>query len=621
MKASRMLAEAQTGGRAEELVLEWPVRQGINFTEWNADGISNYVDLDPAFPDSLQDYNCGTRSYDLTSGYNHAGTDVFAFPFSWRKMDNGTLEVVAAADGVIVLKLDGNADRNCGINEQAAANAIFVRHSDGTIAWYLHFRKGSLTHKVVGDSVRAGEYLGIVGSSGSSTEPHLHFELQDPEGNIIDPFLGVCNYTTDRSWWKDQPTYRESRVNGLFTHGAIPDPFKCYGETVYDLKVNFSYGDTFYISSFYRDELKGQKSLYRIIRPNGSPFVGEFERESPDTYNASFWYFTYFLPTRDPVNEGQWTLELEYEGETYTQNFYLFDTIPEVELATSTNNLDFGSPLPGSTYLDSFTIQNPGKAGLIVDSIRSTGPFRANWSGIVHPGTEKTIKVVFTPQGIEFYKDTIVIYSDAISSPDTVFINATGGGAILDPGLDLDFGRVVVDSMQSDTTYLKNTGNIDLTISSVSAPEGFSVDWTNGIIAPGDSQQLVITFMPIEAREYSGVIRVESDALEGTDSFSVSGTGEAVTALNDPAAFMGEISLFPNPADTETRIKISMKDGVTSLQICLFAPDGKLIQGWTQNGENKEWLLSIDLETLPAGIYSIELIGADWVTTRTLVVR
>ena len=60
---------------------------------------------------------------------------------------------------------------------------------------YAHLQPGTLRVKA-GDRVKAGQTLGLLGNSGSSTEPHLHFQvmngtsLLDPEGipYLIDSF-------------------------------------------------------------------------------------------------------------------------------------------------------------------------------------------------------------------------------------------------------------------------------------------------------------------------------------------------------------------------------------------------------------------------------------------------
>ena len=45
-------------------------------------------------------------------------------------------------------------------------------------AFYAHLQPGSQRVKV-GDRVRRGQVIGLVGNSGNSTEPHLHFHISD----------------------------------------------------------------------------------------------------------------------------------------------------------------------------------------------------------------------------------------------------------------------------------------------------------------------------------------------------------------------------------------------------------------------------------------------------------
>lgn len=78
--------------------------------------------------------------------------------------------------------------------------SITITHPDGTSTQYAHFPNPALVN--VGDSVKAGQQIGVVGSTGYSTGPHLHFEPRDASGNTTPAYvymkergveLGPCN--------------------------------------------------------------------------------------------------------------------------------------------------------------------------------------------------------------------------------------------------------------------------------------------------------------------------------------------------------------------------------------------------------------------------------------------
>ena len=54
----------------------------------------------------------------------------------------------------------------------------------------------------LGDTVEQGDLLGFVGSSGFSTMPHLHFEVETPLGDVVDPYAGP--YSQEETYWCDQ---------------------------------------------------------------------------------------------------------------------------------------------------------------------------------------------------------------------------------------------------------------------------------------------------------------------------------------------------------------------------------------------------------------------------------
>lgn len=142
---------------------------------------------------------------------DHTGTD-FLLRGGFTTMDNGSADVFAAADGEVVFVHDGEYDR-CALNLQAQMvqcenggpvtppNEITVRHDDGISTRYLHLKKNSLL-VAEGDRVTCGQPMALVGSSGNSSAPHLHFEVLDLDGNPVDAYAG--RYSHPETYWVAQ---------------------------------------------------------------------------------------------------------------------------------------------------------------------------------------------------------------------------------------------------------------------------------------------------------------------------------------------------------------------------------------------------------------------------------
>ncbi|MGD9693354.1 MAG: M23 family metallopeptidase [Phycisphaerales bacterium] len=146
--------------------------------------ITHLVDLNPA-PLIWHDASCDGHTYD-----GHTGMDIHVRGFD-RQGAPGSGEgtpVFGVLDGVVIYASDGHPDRND--NAHGHANAVVLDHGNGQRTFYWHMKRGSLTHRE-GDIVRAGEQLGLVGSSGQSSWPHLHFEAQQ-NGVIVETTSGAC---------------------------------------------------------------------------------------------------------------------------------------------------------------------------------------------------------------------------------------------------------------------------------------------------------------------------------------------------------------------------------------------------------------------------------------------
>ena len=302
------------------ILFSWPIKKadGLDYNDvWS---ISGYLDHNTAYPSQLTDYNCGTKTYDTAAGYNHAGVDIYTWPFGWKMMDNDEVEIIAAAAGQIIYKNDGQYDRSCSFNNNVW-NAVYVQHADGSVALYGHMKNGSLTTKSVGDMVAEGEFLGIVGSSGNSTGPHLHFEVYsqiDPDV-LIDPYTGSCNSLNPDTWWINQKGYANPNINALLTHNTPPVFPTCPTTETPNESTQFELDDTIYFGLYMRDQVAGTSINLKIIKPNNTYLYNWFF-DFTANYTSSWWYW-YFTGVFDM--EGTWKWEATYQGDTVTHEFVI----------------------------------------------------------------------------------------------------------------------------------------------------------------------------------------------------------------------------------------------------------------------------------------------------------
>ena len=113
----------------------------------------------------------GMRKHPIYGIYKmHNGIDIGA--------SYGT-DILAAADGVVTSVL---------YNDGGYGWYIVVYHGDGISTLYAHM---STTIATVGQTVKQGQVIGLVGMTGAATGPHIHFEVRE-NGTPVDP-LGYVN--------------------------------------------------------------------------------------------------------------------------------------------------------------------------------------------------------------------------------------------------------------------------------------------------------------------------------------------------------------------------------------------------------------------------------------------
>jgi putative cell wall-binding protein/murein DD-endopeptidase MepM/ murein hydrolase activator NlpD len=147
------------------------------------------VQYDLVFP-VAGDYTLRDTFYASRTSGDHHAQDIMA-----DKM----VPIVAAASGTIRY-INWTRDAEAMWTNGRCCTMV-ITHDDGWETWYIHMNNdtpgtddgqgwGIADGLVPGSRVEAGQHIGWVGDSGNaeSTPPHLHFELYDPEGVLVNPY-------------------------------------------------------------------------------------------------------------------------------------------------------------------------------------------------------------------------------------------------------------------------------------------------------------------------------------------------------------------------------------------------------------------------------------------------
>ena len=120
-------------------------------------------------------------------------------------------DIVAVADGVVVKVSNHHPDSRtngqkayCDTWEQRG-NHIVIEHNDSEYSLTAHLMPKSVTVKV-GDKVKQGEVIAKCGNSGTSTAPHIHFQLQSSSSSLLAVSLPIA-FTNIKA--QDSAAYRE----------------------------------------------------------------------------------------------------------------------------------------------------------------------------------------------------------------------------------------------------------------------------------------------------------------------------------------------------------------------------------------------------------------------------
>jgi hypothetical protein len=92
----------------------------------------------------------------------------------WGIDRNRVMDVGGSINGASVYAVEAGTVQSIGAGG-AFGNSVAIRYNNGAISFYAHLMNRPLVS--VGNTVLRGQIIGNVGSTGTSTGPHLHFEL------------------------------------------------------------------------------------------------------------------------------------------------------------------------------------------------------------------------------------------------------------------------------------------------------------------------------------------------------------------------------------------------------------------------------------------------------------
>lgn len=102
-------------------------------------------------------------------------------PFTDRPAFHKGLDIAGSSNDPVYVTADGTVI-STGY-DKLHGNNIIVSHSKSLRTWYMHLNKSLVSE---GDHVSKGDQIGLLGSTGRSTGPHLHYEVKK-DGSSVDP--------------------------------------------------------------------------------------------------------------------------------------------------------------------------------------------------------------------------------------------------------------------------------------------------------------------------------------------------------------------------------------------------------------------------------------------------
>jgi urease beta subunit/alpha-D-ribose 1-methylphosphonate 5-triphosphate synthase subunit PhnH len=264
------------------------------------------------------------------------------------------------------------------------------------------------------------------------------------------------------------------------------------------------------------------------------------------------------------------TLQVSSDASNGAQAVSLTGTGVAPVVSVSPASLTYGSQMVGSmSAAQLITVSNTGTAPLTVGTptLAGTNPgdFAISSNGCtaaIAANASCTISVTFQPAAMGSRAGTLQIPSDASNGTRSVSLSGTGIAAVASVApASLSYGNLLLNTTSAaQTVTVTNTGTALLTVSTVTLagtnPSDFRVSGNGctAAIAANASCTISVTFKPTAVGGRSGTLQIASNADNGVQSISLSGTGTAplISVSLTRLAFGDQLLASASPAATVT---------------------------------------------------------------------
>jgi murein DD-endopeptidase MepM/ murein hydrolase activator NlpD len=117
---------------------------------------------------------------------------------------------LAGPAGTPIHAAKGGVLEEVGWNNGGFGNLMVIRHDDGSQTLYGH---NSELKVHTGQRVEQGDIISLMGSTGNSTGPHLHFEMDLGQGKV-DPLPHVSGVHGSQTFGKIDPQATKTECKG-----------------------------------------------------------------------------------------------------------------------------------------------------------------------------------------------------------------------------------------------------------------------------------------------------------------------------------------------------------------------------------------------------------------------